>query len=71
MNNNNQNLFNQLDGFISDLGYAEIRIDELLRDLDSSDSEEICKLAVRVAADLSATVREFNANIKKIKQLND
>jgi hypothetical protein len=65
--NNKQNLFNKLDGFISDLGYAEIRIDELLRDIDSADSAEICQLAAKVAAELAATVREFNANIKRLK----
>jgi hypothetical protein len=68
-NSTKQNLFNTLDGFISDIGCAEMRSDELLRDLDESNTAEICKLAERIASDLASTVREFSASIKKIKQL--
>jgi hypothetical protein len=72
-NNTKQILFKTLDGFISELGCAEMRIDELLRDLDyaetSEEYSELCKLSEQVTADLTATVREFNAQVKKIKQL--
>ena len=70
MTNTKQPLFKQLDDFIADLGCAEMRIDELLRELNDTDSSDICDEAKQITAELTSSINKFNANIKKIKQLN-
>lgn len=68
---NKQQLFKQLDGFVSELGCAEIRMDELLRELDYADSPdelaEIRELAGQITKDLIKSVNEFNSLIKSKK----
>jgi hypothetical protein len=66
-----QNLIKQFDELVSDLGYSEIRIDELLRELEYISPGQyplICKDAERITKDLIASVNKFNATIKKLKQ---